>query len=187
MNTKQLNEEYHYKSGFAAKENLDTLAAAGWTFAKVTLFHSHLYYDHELLQLHRQMVRLMATGNSPYDTYLEFCQRLMLAVDFITRYREGVLCTSAIQWFRPTFTDGFARTGPMYERLLQKREQDPLWKKQWKVLAEAILDITEGHSQEKFEYWITWFKKRRARYELFIFVRAIEYQTFKSVYDEDLF
>ena len=187
MNTKQ-KKNIPYDTGIHhEKETLDLFAKAGWTFAKVCLFYTQFFYDHELMHVRGQIYRIISNGSNPYDAYMEFCQRILLAVDYITRYQGGALCKNCCVWFLPSCKEGYVKTGLMYERHLKRREKSPQWKKQWKPLAEAVLEMSEGHIDEKFEYWINWFEERKAHYELFIFMRAIEFQTFKTSADEEMY
>jgi hypothetical protein len=187
MNTKQKKIQPYDTGVLHEKEELELFAKAGWTFANVCLFYNQHFYDHELKRVRGQIYRFISNTNNPYDAYMEFCQRILLAVDYFTKYQRGAFCMNACVWFQPSCKNGYAKTGSMYERLLKKREKNPSWKKQWKPLAEAVLEISEGHIDEKFEYWINWFEERKADYELFIFLRAIDFQTFKSAADEECY
>ena len=186
MNTKNINTEYHHKSAFASNENLDTLAAAGWSFARPILFSSRLYNESRREKIHGYIRRFMASAGDPYKAYLEFCLRILLALDHIARYEKGLLTTGAPVWFNPSFSEGFARTEPMYERYLQKKTGRSLWGKNWKALTESVLDITEDATTENFEYWINWFRQRRAWVQLYLFLQAHTYNNFRNLVYEKL-
>jgi len=50
----------------------------------------------------------------------------------------------------------------------------------WTGLAEAVLDVVEDSPLNHVEYWIPWFRQRRAGTELALFMRVMEFQTFKN-------
>ena len=54
----------------------------------------------------------------------------------------------------------------------QYAAKDDLFK-QWKAVAEAILDSIEDPGRESFEYWMRWFRQRRADRELAIYLAAL--------------
>ena len=184
MNTKQQRIEYHHRSGFEAKENLDILAGAGFAFACVTVFRTHPFDEATAIQIGRTIASLFRNCNNPYDAYIEFCQRLLLALDEQPLlFRKMQLSKGALLWLR-LHDEGYALTESMYQQLLEKRKRNALFKLKWKALAEAVLEITEEQSQERFEYWITWFRKRHASHELFLFINAIEFQA-NTTYEHD--
>ncbi len=186
MNTKQQNIEYHHRSAFEANENLDTLAAAGWGFARVILFSTRFNNEKQNQKILSYIRRFLAGANNPYDAYIEFCHRIMLFTQYIMRYKKGVPPACALTWFNPSYPEGFEKTRIMQERFLQKRELEPSWKKHWKALAEAVLDITEDGSTQNFEYWINWFRQRRAGIYLYLFLQAHTYNNFKNLFYENI-
>ena len=180
MNRKQEHSEYHYRSAVASKENLQHLTSAGWSIAKASLFYFHHYREAEIEKLKLIISRLFANAHDPYLAYLEFCQRIMLADEYINRYRGGMLITHAVIWFRPCFPLGYFKTKWMYDDLMSIRKKKPIWKKEWKDLAEAALDLVEGPFRENFEYWTNWFNERLAQYEINMLNRIISGRELKN-------
>ena len=179
MNTKQQYIEYHHRSAFESNENPDVLARAGFTFASVTLLSYRQLDELETTQLVRAIAGMLRNSHNAYDAYMEFCLRLLLARDAHPwHFRKTCPGNNALEWLKNQ-NNGYACTGSLYQQLLQKRKQHVLYKANWSALAEAVLDLIEDGTPEKFEYWIHWFRKRHARYELFIFLKAIEFQTTK--------
>ena len=179
MNTKQQYIEYHHKAAFEASENLDTIAAAGLTFASVVLFHLTLSGEAATKPVIQTIRGLFINTNNPYDAYMEFCERLLLALDNYTCHFSGTAFGhNALDWLRCK-NNGYACTESLYHQLLQKRKLNAMYKMNWRSLAEAVLDCIEDGSPERFEYWIHWFRVRHARFEMFIFLKAIEFQTTK--------
>ena len=166
MNTKQQNTEYHYRSAVASKENLQHLTSAGWSIAKASLFYLHNYNENEMEKITGFINRSLSNANDPYLAYLEFCQRILLAHEYLKRFKGGTLSTHALIWLRSGKGMGFGKTKQLYNKLLKIRKTKPLWKKEWKELAEAVLDLVEGPLRENFEYWVNWFRERRAQEEI---------------------
>lgn len=173
MNMKEQHTEYHHKSGFASKENLHLLAAAGWKLARVTLFPRQLYTDKENQVILKQILHYIIISPDPYQGYLEFCQRILLLNQYLECGEHGSFCTPAMAWFSPACELGFSRTEKMYQNIVAERGPSLFFVKQWKDLAEAVLDITESPGIENYEYWMNWFNERGEFDELFLLIRCI--------------
>ena len=122
----KLNYIFHLFSYLALKEDLQTPAAAGWSIAKASLFYFHNYNEKDMNKIKGPIIRFLSLAHDPYLAYLEFGQRIILAHEYMNRYRGGRLCTNAIEWFRPGNRQGFAKTKSMYKLLMKKRKEQPL-------------------------------------------------------------
>ena len=165
MNTKQ-NTEYHYRSAYASNEDIGSLALSAWSIAQAVLFSGQLYTQKEKQKILMHIRSFLLSSHDPYQAYLEFCQRIMLARHYTYRNSNGLLYHHPARWFRQGYSIGFDKTKPMYERLIKRRKKDPLWKKEWKALAEAIHEMHESPTCCVFLYWQKWFLNNNASAEL---------------------
>lgn len=176
MNTKQPYPIFHNKRSLSPAKKLQLLANAGWTFAKLTIFSLPVYNNDELPAIQKEIKLIYASSFNAYDSYVEFCQRMLLAMNYYPgQYCQTILCDKAPSWFRSE-TEGYIKTRSLYEDLLAKRKQAPSLHIQWKALAEAVLDITEIYSEEIAAYWTRWFKEREAEVEAKLFIQALQIQ-----------
>jgi len=170
MNTKQQHIEYHYKSAFESHENAKTLAAAAWDLVNAILDLGRYLNCREKPQFQRAIKNFIAARSDYYLGYLEFCERILLLNEDLTQYGEYDL-TDWQTWFDQG--NYFDSTKKDYELLLKKRAADPELKKNWKALAEAILEMQETPSPYILLYWENWFKERNAVPEFELFRRSI--------------
>ena len=170
MNTRQQHTEYHYKSAFLSHDNAKTLAAAAWDLGKATLDFENRFRPNDRIKMQRAIKNFIAAKCDYYLGYLEFCERLLLLDGGGTSYR-GYSLSEWENWF--DHGNYFDSTKNDYERLQQKRKTDPELKKNWKALAEAILEMQETPSPYILLYWENWFVERNAMDEFELFRKAI--------------
>lgn len=173
MNMNEQDSEYHHKSGITSKEDLHLLAAAGWRLARVTLFSRQFFADKENQAILKQILHYIIISPDPYQGYLEFCQRMLLLDQYLESGETGSFSAPGLAWFSPYCEMGFSPTEKMYRQIVAERGPSLFFVKQWKDLAEAILDITEFPCTENFEYWMNWFNERGEFDELFLLIRCI--------------
>ena len=166
MNTKQQHSEYHHKSGFEAKENLDTLAAAGFALARTTLFSGLEIYDAEKTWIMQRIAFLCRDSNSAYDGYIDFCQQIPFYLEHYPQKKGVMTGQDPFEWVKYLSSSAI-------NRQIQK-DQTPV-RPNWKTLAEAVLDITETYQQDMVDYWLNWFIARKAGLELRVFIRVIKF------------
>jgi hypothetical protein len=170
MNTKQHHIEYHYKSAFASHENVKTLAAAAWALGTATLDFGQRFRRRDKPKMQKAIKDFIWGKCDYYLGYLEFCERVLLLDEARGRYR-GYSFSEWNNWFAEG--NYFDNTKKDYELLLKKRKIDPELKKNWKGLAEAILEMQETPSPYIMQYWENWFTERKAMQEFELFRRAI--------------
>ena len=171
MNTKQQHIEYHYKSGFASHENAAVLANAGLDLTGAAIPNFVFIPSREGQQFHTSVKKFIFGICDHYLGYLEYCERILLLSENIGKYGQLKLQNNFLSWLEPG--GHFYNTKEDYDLLLKKREQYPDWKKNWKGLAEAVLEMQESHAPHILVYWENWFIERKAREELTLFRKAI--------------
>ena len=171
MNTKQTDTEYNPAP--PSKEYLQVLEKAAWSCAKAIIFYRHNYTEEELQKIKPQIRNFLLATTDPFKNYLEFCQRLLLARKHITNDQLA----SPANWFSPACNNGFYQTGRAYKALLKQRENHPLCRKEWKALAQAILEMHETPEISVFTYWEKWFLLNKNYEELRTFLFFISHDT----------
>ena len=110
-------------------------------------------------------------GDDPYDNYLIFCQRVIMAYSYIKR-ENGKYVPLPSNWFDKANDNGFAGTAKWMDALNNKRKALPLYRIELKAMAEAVLEMTEDPTVANFRYWKTYLldRKQEGLYSLFISV-----------------
>jgi len=170
MNTTQQHIEYHYKSAFASHENVKTLATAAWDLATAAFDLKQLFKGSNRARMQKAIKDFICKKCDYYLGYLEFCERILLLNEHPSRYR-GYCFSEWSNWFGEG--NYFDSTKNDYEALLKKRKTDPELKKNWKALAEAVLEMQEAPSPYILLYWENWFVERNAVEEFELFRKTI--------------
>ncbi len=175
MNTKFQFTEYHHRSGYASNENVPVLAAAAICLARAALFTNVKWERNQGPNLFRMVKTTIFFMNDPYQCYVEFCERVMIARQNLLRSKQASLALQPMEWLAQD--GGFDKTKTAHERLQAKRESDQLYKLEWKALAEAILEMHERQprllSRIISAYWQEWFAANGVMEELRLFREAI--------------
>ena len=171
MNTKQFFTEFHYKSAFRSHENPKTLAAAGWDLTNAFLSDIINMTTVEKQRFEKEIKNFIFDRSDYYLGYLEYFERTLLLFEDHGKYGSSGLRNDIYSWFMAG--SYFNNTQEDHELLLQKRESDPEYKKNWKGLAEAVLEMQETPSPYILAYWENWLKERDASEELVLLRRSI--------------
>lgn len=161
MNTKHQYIEYHYKSAFASHEDPKTLADAALDLTNAAIHGFSFLLSKETKAFHRLVKNFIFSRSDHYLGYLEYCERILLLAEDPLKYGE------------PPLFNRFNNTKADHDCLLRIRKHDPEYKKNWKGLAEAILEMQETPSPYIMVYWENWFRERNAAVELTLFRKAI--------------
>lgn len=114
-----------------------------------------------------------------YGRFVELVQRILLTKEYYRLYgRTNKPCLPSL-WLADA--SGFLLSASWYKALEKKRKTIPLYKLEWKALAEALLEITEQGSLGLLRYWNNWFLKHNAVTEMLLFHKYIVLRNYDSI------
>lgn len=136
----------------------ERLASIAWMFARTALWNHFLYSEKEKLETIRY-IQLWLESRNPRQRLLQFIQRILLARQSLHRFRPESLALPSF-FFDPENADGFSLTGEWWLDVKIMRESLPIYKKELKVLADAIILFSSHPTAKSFRYWKTYFIER---------------------------
>jgi hypothetical protein len=114
-----------------------------------------------------------------YGRFVELVQRILLTKEYYRLYGLANTAQLASQWLDDG--NGFLLSATWFKALEKKRNTIPLYKLEWKALAEALLEITEEGSLELLRYWNNWFRKHNAVAEMLLFHKYIVMRNYDCI------
>jgi hypothetical protein len=158
--------------------NIDKLTDAAWQIAYTSLWNTTIFSTQEVSHARSSIKQFILNAPNPYEGYLEFCQRALMARQ--VAINKGYFYMPAPTWWlSPENPKGFAGTRPWFQKLMDTRKSFPLYRHQWKVLPEAILDMYEDNSACTFHYWRTWFIVRHFQSTVNVFLATLSNMNYK--------
>jgi hypothetical protein len=165
-NTTRLNE-------VAVQEGMNVLVTAAWNFAHMTLWSQCLFSTLEKDKARKAIRLYLVQSPDPEKAYDHFCQRVLLAREYVQKDPSRFIPLPA-HWLDEKNVNGFAGTQAWLDQMLDKRASLPLYRREWKALAEAVLEMATDASEKNFWYWKIYFLERgeRTLWELFLGIVA---------------
>jgi hypothetical protein len=114
-----------------------------------------------------------------YGRFVELVQRIILTKEYHRLFGLTNTAQPLSQWLDDG--NGFLLSATWFRALETKRKTIPLYKLEWKALAEALLEITEEGSLELLRYWNNWFLKHNAVTEMLLFHQYIVLRNYDCI------
>lgn len=161
------------------QEGFNVLVNAAWNFAHMALWSHCLFSTLEKDKAKKAIRLYLLHSPDPEKAYYNFCQRVLLARDYVNKNPARFIPLPA-QWLDESNENGFAGTAAWLDQMLDKRSSLPLYRREWKALAEAVLEMATDASEKNFWYWKIYFLERgeSALWELFLGI--VTYMQFKQ-------
>jgi hypothetical protein len=148
---------------------LDKLVATAWTFSYSVLWNGETFSIKETHTAKRIIRYHISNSDNLYDAYLEFCQRVLLAWEYVNKEPDRFIPRPAL-WLCPDNRFGYMGTESWFEYLKLIRRSLPLYRHQFKALPEAIMEMQDEPTAANFHYWRTWFLERSKQRALNLFL-----------------
>jgi hypothetical protein len=156
------------------KPYIEHLLHTAWNLCSTALWNDSEFSDKEKDEARNIIKQYLAQATDPYKAYLAFCERVLLARQYIHRYaRSSSYLPLPTEWLDQNNMSGFTGTKKWYERLLSVRASLPVYKIENKALAEAVLEMSEEPSADNFVYWRRYFIEKGASGLLQLFLATV--------------
>lgn len=155
-NTIQQQHEINTLQG----HKIQPLVHAAWNFAYIALWSNCIFSSLEKERAKSAIRRYLVQCPDPDKAYYNFCQRVLLAKEFVSKAPDRFIPLPA-HWLDASNLNGFAGTKAWLDQMLDKRSSLPLYRRAWKALAEAVLEMANDASEKNFWYWKIYFLERR--------------------------
>ncbi|HMK03288.1 MAG TPA: hypothetical protein VK489_03815 [Ferruginibacter sp.] len=147
------------------KENIEGMAEAAAVLLYISICSSIIEYE-RFIKAKNIIRRILLAANNPYNSYMEFCERVLLFRNHLAGH-HCLVVSDPVLWLKSN--KGFGLTESWYASLKYVRISLPLNLHTYKALAEAALEIAEEPSSSNFDYWTRWFAAKHAYDELKLF------------------
>lgn len=144
---------------------------AAWLCAYTALYYGLLFSPAELEVAKNRITQHFLQQQEVFKSYIAFCERVLQARQYILNGSNRYVPFPSV-WLDPQNSTGFSGTAEWHSRLQQQRKAAPLFRIEWKALAEAILEMIEEGTNETYQYWCSYFIERKALSELSLFRQA---------------
>ena len=115
MNKEQFFWQFR-KTCFDKKLSLQILTHAAWSFSMMSLFSGHEYNHLQEVEIKERIYLFLSIQPDLYDGYIEFCERILLAIPMERRQKEYKVHNSALEWIRPGEPGGFENTRALFHK-----------------------------------------------------------------------
>ncbi len=139
---------------------LEKLALSAWIFAHTTLWNCTKFSTKEQVAAQDKIKEFLRREKQPRQAFLAFCERVLLAKLSVVKGSDGLSLPSA--WLDRGNAKGLAATRIAHQKVKTLRESLPLYKYEWKALAEAVLEFSEEPTASNFRYWADYFTEKQA-------------------------
>jgi hypothetical protein len=139
--------------------NIDLLVHAAWNFAYTVLWNQNIFSLAEKEKAKRMIRQHLLSYQHAEKGYYSFCQRVLLAREYVSQNNQRFIPIPSV-WLDHNNANGFAGTEAWMNKLLEKRSSIPLYKRNWKALAEAVLEMATDDTEQVFWYWKIYFLER---------------------------
>jgi hypothetical protein len=151
---------------------LEHLIHTAWHLACTALWNNEVFSDKEKEEARSAIKHYLLSATDAYQAYLMFCQRVLLARQYITKSSNRYMPLPS-HWLDKNNETGFAGTSKWYDKIREVRASLPIYKIELKALAEAILEMKEEPTAANFQYWRNYFIEKKAPGLLFLFLATL--------------
>jgi len=154
------------------RTDIAKLVAAGWNLAYTALWNGEEFSKTEIEIAQISIKHYISNTAEPYKGYLMFCQRVLMARQYLLNNPDKYVPVPTA-WLCPCNFNGYVGTERWYTRLQEIRKSQPLFRHQYKALAEALLEMMEEPTSDNFHYWRGWFAERECHATMNVFLSAV--------------
>lgn len=141
-------------------DQINIYIQAAWNLAYASFWDQLDFSILELESAREFISAFISNSTNPYENYLEFCQRVLMAFGYIKTGNGKYIPLPSI-WFNNTNDKGFKGTLKWMDDLNCKRRSVPLYRIELKAMAEAVLEMVEEPTVANFRYWKTYLLERK--------------------------
>ena len=154
-------------------KSIDMMIKAAWNITYTSFWNTWTLSSQEIRSSKSFIRNFICNAPEAYPAYLEYCQRVLLAREYIIKNPDKYVPIPSI-WFCTKNVNGFAGTARWFRNTQDIRRALPLYRNQFKALPEAILEMIEEPTARNFHYWREWFiiRNKQATVNLFLSVVA---------------
>ncbi len=138
---------------------INVMVHAAWNFAHMALWSHNLLSKLEKDKARKAIRQYLLDSDDPEQAYYNFCQRVLLAREYVAQGSHRFIPLPS-QWLDTNNPNGFSGTEAWLDQMLDKRSSLPLYRREWKAIAEALLEIATDDSEKTFWYWKIYFLER---------------------------
>ncbi len=158
---------------YTVAPDLDAMVTAACGLCRLSLWPAIQFTKAELLLSKQKLRTVLLHYPDQYLGYIEVIHRILLTKEYFRLVGNADLphCPSA--WLQSSLAGQVSAI--LYREVEDHRKTNPLYKLEWKGLAEAFLEVTNEMTTELYRYWNSWFLIRNAITEQVLFNRYIVY------------
>jgi len=157
---------------------IEQLTNTAWNFAFTALWNNSVFSKTEIEEAKKCIQQFLLTAKCPIKAYKAFCQRVLLARQYVTSQPNRFIPLPTI-WLDKTNASGFAGTREWYRNILAVRSSLPNFKTELKAFAEAILEMSEEGTSKNFHFWRNYFIDKKTPGLLSLFLNTVANQQFE--------
>ena len=161
----------------SASVQTQKLVNTAWNFAHTALWNNAVFSASEVTLAKHRIKEMLTVSKTPVKTYKAFCQRVLLARQYINNNPNRYIPIPTI-WLDENNVTGYAGTAIWYDNILAVRASLPNYKTELKAFAEAILEMHEEPTTKNFQYWRNYFIDNKTTGLLTLFLNTIANQQF---------
>lgn len=160
----------------ATQKNELSLTDTAWTFAYSVLWNNMIFSRTEIA-FSKQYIKEWLKGKNPEKSFLNFCQRIILARLNIKSLNSDFLALPSL-WFDPENPEGYAIIKEWLNEIRSIRQSVPGFKLELRALAEAVLEFSESPTRKNLAYWRHFFIERQEPVLLNLFTVFVANHTY---------
>ncbi|MCU7551609.1 hypothetical protein OCK74_20990 [Chitinophagaceae bacterium LB-8] len=142
-----------------AEVSLNLMVRAAWNFAYTALWAHNLFSSQEKERAQNAIRQYLLQCTDRERAYYCFCERVLLAREYVRQGNHRYIPLPS-HWLDRNNPNGFAGTEAWLDQMLDRRSSLPLYRWEWKALAEAVLEMARDDSDKTFWYWKIYFLER---------------------------
>lgn len=158
------------------KENVDALCECAWIIGSVSHWILYSNTDQQISKVKKCIKNILLSYKDPYKAYMDLCEAILEEGQHITGFKCTSVC-GPLSWL----TVYSKNLVILRVDIIMRRNCNTVSKQKLirKAYAEAVLSMYEEPTPANFNYWISWFKERKAFEEYLSFVMATLFNILK--------
>ena len=154
---------------YSLKENIPLMAETCWQLAAVTLWNEQEFSGKNRERCTATFHQELLQGYDPFKKYLQLIERIMLCREN-KEYSEFEYNMPPAKWLISKAQGSFIWSNRILWHTNMLRRSVTLFQLERKALGEALFEMAETPTAANYQYWISWFRNKRAITELGLFV-----------------
>jgi hypothetical protein len=142
-----------------AQIEINKYTVAAWNLTYTALWMDNSFSSMEVEFAQQFIMQFISRSTDNYREYQVYCQRIAMVHSYINK-NDGKYIPPPTIWFDAANESGFYGTEKWMTNLAKKRKSLPLFKIEYKALAEGILEMIEEPVMSNFNYWKAYFLER---------------------------